>query len=124
MKTPSRESLPRSTASAADVNEIEIYAGPDRDRFGETPFGMARSTPRIFAGEIIDSPPPVTIASVQDVADCLRPGGAVWRGARHIATPDGFLRVEATNGTWIWELMPARWSDGNGGPLYVCVWRD
>ncbi|MBU8834612.1 hypothetical protein [Mycolicibacterium goodii] len=106
------------------MNEVEIYAGPDRDRFGETPFGMVCSAPRALSGEIIDPAPPVTVAYVEFVAECLRPAGAVWHGVRHTVTPDGYLRVEAVNGTWIWELMPARWSDGAGGPLYVCVWRD
>ena len=126
MSTRSLGSSASTTGSGApDVNEIEVYAGPESDRFGESRFGMARSAPRIWSGEMVDvPPPPVTFAAVQDVVECLCPGGAWWNGARHVVTPHGFLRVDCLNGFWIYELFPARWSDGHGGPFYLCVWRD
>lgn len=107
------------------MDVVEIYAGPDRERFGETRFGMARSTPRIYAGRMEDPPPqPIALLSIHDLAEAARPDGAVWRGALHTVTQGGFLRVDCENGFWIYEPFPARWSDGYGGPLYVAVWRD
>ena len=106
------------------MDEVEIYVGPDRERFGETRFGLARSAPRIWSGEMLGPPPPVALLSMDDLVEAIRPGGAVWRGARHTISRAGFLRVECVNGTWVYELFPARWSDGEGGPLYVAVWPD
>ena len=107
------------------MDVVELYAGPERERFGETRFGMARSAPRVFAGRVIDPPPPpITLLSMEDLVEAVQPGGAVWFGARCAVTPAGFLRVDCENGFWIYELFPARWSDGEAGPLYVAVWRD
>lgn len=107
------------------MDEVEIYVGPDHDRFGETRFGLARSAPRIYAGQLDDPPPPpITFVSMEDLIEALQPDGADWFGALGTVSPAGFLRVECSTGTWIYELFPARWSDGEGGPLYLAVWRD
>ncbi|OCB56141.1 hypothetical protein A5722_14695 [Mycobacterium vulneris] len=107
------------------MDVVEVYVGEDEKRFGETRFGMASSAPRIYAGRLNDPPPPpITLMSMEDLVEALQPDGADWFGAVGTVTRDGFLRVECANGCWIYEVFAARWSDGEGGPFYLAVWRD
>lgn len=110
-----------------EPDEVVICAqsGP---RFGWTRFGQIGTGPRFRDGRLVDWLPtvsPVMCVLPEDVGLALRPGGDdSYGGVVSTASRDGMFRVDSLDGSWIWELFPARWSDGNGGPLYVAVWRD
>ncbi|MBU8834611.1 hypothetical protein [Mycolicibacterium goodii] len=108
------------------MNEVEIYTGPDRDRFGETPFGPIGTPPAFGSGLLLNTVNPVILVKAEDVGAALRPGGDdTYGGVVSTVSPDGMFRIDSTDGSWIWELMPARWSHGSPWPAcYLAVWRD
>lgn len=106
-------------------DEVEVDCSDDR--FGSTPFGRIGSPPHFVDGRLIgDDPPPVMLILASNVAQALAPGGdRTWGGVVSTATRDGIFRVDSLDGSWVWELFPARWSDDVDTPAcYVGVWRD
>jgi hypothetical protein len=70
---------------------------------------------------------PVIMVRAADVGVALRPGGDdTYGGVVSTVTRDGMFRIDSADGSWIWELFPARFSHGNpyGPACYVAVWRD
>lgn len=51
---------------------------------------------------------------------------SIPEGVSSFYTENGrrFMRFEATNGTWTWELFEAHWSDGHPNNVYVGRWPD
>ena len=118
---------------------VELHQDPETGVIS-TPWGvMTHPTPAKIPGhpgEVVVGH--VCLIDADVVAEMLATGGTGWGSASGVpdsvrdcivgATTDGtrmFLNVAAQNGTWVWELHPAHWSDG-GGPdgLMVGVWRD
>lgn len=94
---------------------------------GSTPFGELPDPPRFVGGRLVNTVPPVMIVLARDLSAALRDGGDSMHGdAYATATPDGMFRVDSLDGSWVWELLPARFSDDRpyDPPCYLAVWRD
>lgn len=93
---------------------------------GSTPFGPIPEPPCFAGGHLINQVPPTMIVLADDVAAALRDGGDEFGGAHVTATRDGMFRVKSRDGSWVWELLPARFSDDQPyyPVCYLAVWRD
>ncbi|MCG5431224.1 hypothetical protein LV457_02830 [Mycobacterium sp. MYCO198283] len=122
------------TRAATLPDEVEVYVGPDLDRFATTRFGRVGTAPRFVDGEPVEDVPPIVLFVVDCVAAALqdRQCRRSWARCRcrtsdvtTTATRDGFVRISTATRTWVWELYPVRWSHGrNQPPCYLGVWRD
>jgi len=108
---------------ASGFHEVTININ---DALGEciTSFGVVGDPPKAVGGRVIDDPSPVMLVTPDVVGASLRPGGSEFEGTISKTTRDGVMTIMASNGTWIYNLIPARWSDGKGPAIYLAVWPD
>lgn len=100
------------------MREVVIDAGSF-----SSPWGSIGGPPGMYDGELRHMDP-VIAASPEDVMYALRPGGVEFRGVRFSADRSGLVTVTCPAGTWVYELFPAVWSDGDGPAIYLAVWPD
>lgn len=108
-------------------DEVEVYFGPDSDRVGMTRYGMIGHPPNFCGGWLCNEVPPIMLVCAEDVCAAMQPGGDTSYGdVVSTVSPDGMFRIDSADGSWIWELFPATFSDGrnNEPTCYVAVWRD
>ena len=94
---------------------------------GRTQFGLVGHPPRFVDGELTNAVAPVILVCAKDVGTALQPGGDdTYGGVVSTVSRDGMFRIDSADGSWIWELFPARFSHGDpyGPACYLAVWRD
>lgn len=94
---------------------------------GATPFGKVCRPPTFSSGRLLDAVNPVILVRAADVGAAMQPGGDdTYGGVVSTVSPDGMFRVDSADGSWIWELFPARFVPGDpyGPACYLAVWRD
>lgn len=89
-----------------------------------TSFGAVGNPPNVMDGRVIEDPSAVMLVTPDVVGASLRPGGWEFDGTVSKTTRDGVMTIMAANGTWIYNLLPARWSDNEGPAIYLAVWPD